>query len=143
MKKFLIFFLFLFAFTINSNAQFSLDKFLTEKVSKPDRNLEINLEKMLLGAADAKIEKIPVKVVNSKLKDGRIVYKSISNANIVVAEAKKLNDIMKKKLLQLYGKPAKENVIDGVNNVLWKRKDGASVMLTYSGNLFMLAIINN
>lgn len=133
----------LFAFAVRVNAQFSLDKFLAEKVSKPDRNIEINLEKMLLGATDAKIEKIPVKVVNSKLKDGRIVFKSISNSNIVVAEAKKLNDFLKNKLQSLYGKPAKENVVNGVNNVLWKRADGASVMLTYSGNMFMLVIMNN
>lgn len=143
MKTFFLFLAFLFAFTVQTKAQFSLDKFLAEKVSKPDRNIEINLEKMLLGAVDAKIEKIPVKVVNSKLKDGRIVFKSISNANIVVAEAKKLNDILKKKLLELYGKPAKENVVNGVNNTLWKRTDGASVMLTYSGNMFMLVIMNN
>ncbi len=141
MKKLLLpLFIILFAGT--SYAQFSLEKFLNEKVSKPDRITDLNMEEMMKKAVDAKIGGIDVKIVNAKSNNGRIIFKSVSNANLVVAQAKKLNDYLKGKMLKILGKTSNENVVNGVTNNMWKKPDGTTYMLTYSGNLVMLVIMN-
>ncbi len=141
MKKLLLpLFIILFAGT--SYAQFSLEKFLNEKVSKPDRITDLNMEEMMKKALDAKIGGIDVKIVNAKSNNGRIIFKSVSNANLVVAQAKKLNDYLKGKMLKILGKTSNENVVNGVTNNMWKKPDGTTYMLTYSGNLVMLVIMN-
>ena len=141
MKKLLLpLFIILFAGT--SYAQFSLEKFLNEKVSKPDRITDLNMEEMMKKAVDAKIGGIDVKIVNAKSNNGRIIFKSVTNANLVVAQAKKLNDYLKGKMLKILGKTSNENVVNGVINNMWKKPDGTTYMLTYSGNLVMLVIMN-
>lgn len=141
MKKYLPFLLIIFLFTGKSFAQFSLDKFLSEKLVTPDRDMELNMDKLMRTAVDAKLDKIAIKVVNAKAKSGRVAIQSIANAKLTDKEAKKLNDLLKKKLLDRLGKVSNENVVNGVKNDMWLLKDGTRYMLTYSGNLTMLLIM--
>jgi hypothetical protein len=141
MKKYFLPLFLLLALTGASYAQFSLDKFLAEKLSKPDKQADINVQELMKNAIDAKLDKISIKVVNAKLKDDRIIFKSIANAVLTDADAKKLNDLLKKKLLSKLGKVSKENVVNGVKNNMWAKPDGTTYMLTYSGNMTMLMIL--
>lgn len=141
MKKYLPFLLVLFLFTGRSFAQFSFNKFIDEAVVKPGPSVEFNMAELLKNAVDAKLDKIAVKVVNAKLKDGKVAIKAIANANLTDKEAKKLNDILKVKLTAKLGKTTKENVVDGVKNNLWVKTDGTRYTLTYSGNMTMLVIL--
>lgn len=142
MNKCFILAIIVILFTSKLSAQFSFEKFIAEKVSKPDPTTELNMEEMLKKAKDAKIDKIAVKVVDARLKDGRIVFKSIANVNLVDSEAKKLNDVLKTKLIKILGMPLKENMVDGVKNIAWGKPEGITYMLTYSGNMTMLVIMN-
>lgn len=141
MKSILSLLILLLVITSTSYAQFSIDKFLAEKLSKPKPNEEVNMQELMKNAVDARLDKIAVKVVNAKMKDGRIIFKSIANANLKDAEAAKLNGILKKKLLAKLGKVSKENVVNSVKNNMWAKPDGTTYMLTYSGNMVMLVIL--
>jgi len=132
----------IFLFTGKVAAQFDFDKFVMEKVSKPDKNVEINMQEMMQKAIDGKLNKIDIKIVDAKSRSGKIIFKSVSNSNIVVSEAKKLNDLMLQKLTKLLGKPAKQNEVNGVKNNAWGLADGTTYMLTYSGNMCVLMIMN-
>lgn len=101
------------------------------------------MDELMKTAVDAKIEKIAIKVVNAKMNNGKIFFKSIANAVLKDEEAKKLNDILKVKLLAKLGKVSKENVVNGVKNNMWAKPDGTTYMLTYSGNMCMLMIMKN
>jgi hypothetical protein len=142
MQKLFLFVLVISLFAGKTAAQFDFDKFVTEKVSKPDKNVEINMEEMMKKAIDGKLNNFAVKVVNARTKSGNIIFKSVANANLVVAEAKKINDLMLQKLTKILGKPAKQNEVNGVKNNAWGLADGTTYMLTYSGNLCMLVIMN-
>jgi len=124
-----------------SFGQFSLDKFLDEKIVVPDRTINLNMEELLKNAVDAKLNKIAIKIVDAKLKNGMSALKTISNAVIKDEDAKKLNDYLYAKLKTKFGKPDKENVVNNVANNLWVKKDGTRYMLTYSGNTTMLMVI--
>ena len=141
MKRIIAILVLLLVFTIKINAQFSFNKFIDEAVVKPGSSVEFNMAELLKNAVDAKLDKIAVKVVNAKLKDGKVAIKAIANANLTDKEAKKLNDILKVKLTAKLGKTAKENVVDGVKNNLWVKTDGTRYTLTYSGNMTMLVIL--
>ena len=141
MKKYIPFLFLLVFLTGNINAQFSFDKFMNEKLSKPAKQADFNMEELMKNAVDAKLDKIAIKVVNAKMKDGKIFFKSIANAVLKDSEAKKLNDLLLVKLIAKLGKVSKENVVDRVKNNMWEKPDGTTYMLTYSGNMTMLMIM--
>ncbi|MBA4320081.1 MAG: hypothetical protein C0412_16905 [Flavobacterium sp.] len=141
MKKYISFLFLLIVLTGSINAQFSFDKFMNEKLSKPAKQADFNMEELMKNAIDAKLDKIAIKVVNAKMQDGKIFFKSIANAVIQDAEAKKLNDLLLVKLLAKLGKQSKENVVNGVKNNMWEKPDGTTYMLTYSGNMCVLMVM--
>jgi hypothetical protein len=141
MKKYLFFLLLMFLFAGKSFAQFSLDKFLSEKLVVPDREMQVDMEKLMKSAVDAKLDKIEIKVASAKAKSGRTAIQFIANAKLTDKEALKLNNLLKKRLTEKLGTVSKETVINGVKDNLWLIKDGTRYMLTYSGNLTMLLIM--
>lgn len=138
MKNSILLFLFIFVFAGAIYSQVSIDKFISDKLDAFDPKEKIAPTDFKQKPADDKLEGIPVKVIETVYKDGRLAAKSITNALLNAKDAKKLWTVLTDKLSAKLGKKYINANNELVKSRVWSAADGTHYILTSKKNITAL-----
>lgn len=141
MKKQIIIALALFFMAGNMFSQFTLEKFLNEKLSLFDSQKYTTMANLTKKIENVEIEKVPVKAEYLVLAGGSIMRQSLTTT---VKDAKlrtKLFDLLFAELSKRITKTERDETYEGIRNVVWRAADNTLYTLSKSPALASLTMV--
>jgi hypothetical protein len=141
MKKQIILVLFLFLCTGTIFGQFSLEKFLNEKLSLFDSQKYRTMTDLTKKTVNDKFEKIPIKIETLTLKEGAIMRQAVTTDTKDVKLINKLFDLFFAELSKKITKTERDETYQGTRNVVWRAPDNTLYTLGRSSVMTSLTMV--
>lgn len=121
-------------------AQFSLEKFMSEKLSLFEYKKYSTMTGVDKKSVNEKYENIPVKVEYIILKEGGIMRQSVTCSGNVV-QRNKFFDLLFAELSKKFTKTERDETLGGVRNIVWRARDNTMFTLGKSPTFTTLTMI--
>lgn len=142
---------FVFLFSANLSAQFSIKTFLNEPLDQSMASIKEKLAGKKIEEKEVKnfksilyydwLDPISVKVGYLFTPEGKPNGKVLSNGNKTEEDSQKLFDMSKASLIKKYGSNFSENSMMGITMLHWAGLENSAIMLSHKGETTMLTVM--